>query len=175
MFPTSSTVTRLAEPTPPRLPAKFRSDWPAPSGPGAPARPPPPPRLWAKMPEAPAPQVVIEPQLSTPTVPPFPAPPSWANVESMALRPLAKPMSTLPAMPPPPPMLWARIPVEPTPKVWMSPPAAAQAPWMSWTQLATLTAAPSPVEPAPPPRRTCAPPTEPMSPLPPTPPPPPML
>jgi hypothetical protein len=82
-----------------------------PSAPGSPpgAVPPPPPMLWAKMPTAPVPAVVMVSALVTATLPPLPLTPSLPP-RAMASCGLTTGERLLPPSPPPPPTLWAKMP-----------------------------------------------------------------
>ena len=90
------------------------------------ALPPPPPMDWARMPSAPAPRVMISPELVTVTAPPLPPSPpeppmeiSGVLVVALMVRLAAMDM---PPLPPPPPTDWATIPWAKAPLVSIRPP-----------------------------------------------------
>ena len=79
-----------------------------------PPLPPPPPTDWAKMPFERAPSVWTAPSLSTFTTPPLLATPPAPPTPCAALSPPVEPAAEIekPPLPPPPPIDWARMPVE---------------------------------------------------------------
>ena len=110
--------------------------------------PPPPPMLWASRPKAELPEVVRAPVVDTFTVPPAPPEPPLPPTEVLnstvgnwgspaAAKDLAR---AVPALPPPPPMLWATRAMASGLEVVMEPPEL------------TLMLPPAPPEPPLPPR-----------------------
>ncbi len=195
MSPTTVTVTGPPAPSPPALPHS-ELNTAASENPASPAMPPPPPMLWAMMPTALWPVVETSPVTFTVTGPPSPAfPPGRSQskpmpIEVAPVKPTGSahtPQSVaLPAMPPPPPMLWARMPNEPSgsgggvgsspgaeprsaaPAPSTPPPVLIEAP-----SSVTDTGPPFPAAPPAPPTATL--PVSPAAPVPPLPPPPPTL
>jgi len=131
-----------------------------------PPEPPPPPTLWARMPAAIFPKVLISPEVLTLTLPPVPPVPPLPPTLTDAAPPMSRAPATLkPPEPPPPPTLWARMACDALPCV------------VTALVLSTVTAPPLPPEPPEPPTLTATETTPTLAEMldPPVPPPPPTL